>query len=192
MAPLTCNYSHTWADSAPVAICPWVLLWEPGEEEDKAEPKDQYCLIKHLSHLRFLYSLKPNVGVSGQSGFYLLTRRSGKLLQTQRDQGHLEVQIAQECLPSILIPTPGSHSFIGPELAEEACPSWELHLLQRSADLPDHHSPQLFCPPAASNKGKVSFRVSKEALWPSCFAWRWVMILLGLSLSLLRHHFAPS
>ena len=62
MAPLTYNYSHTWADSAPVAICPWVLVWEPGEEEDKAEPKDQHYLIKHLSHLRFLYSLKLNVG----------------------------------------------------------------------------------------------------------------------------------
>lgn len=154
MAPLTYNYSHTWADSAPVATCPWVLVWEPGEEDDKAEPKDQHYLIKHLSHLRFLYSLKLNVGVGVQGGFYFPTRGSGTLLQTQRDQGLLEFQIAQERLPSIFIPTPGSHYFMGPELAE-ICPSWELHLLQRSADLPDQHSPQLFCPPAANNKGKV-------------------------------------
>lgn len=91
---------------------PLLLVWHPGEEEEEPDPEDHLYLIRHLSHLRFLYSLNEKVRVGRHNGLYLSTRGSETPLQAHRGQGDLEVQVVQVRLPIYLHPNLGATLFL--------------------------------------------------------------------------------
>lgn len=73
-------------------------------ERGGADPEDQHYCIKHLPHLRYLYSLKQKVRVGRYNGLYLPTRGSETFLQTQRRLWDLGVKFSQVPLCRYLHP----------------------------------------------------------------------------------------